>query len=59
MELLNIDVSRDFFDPFYQHLFKITPGPTSLRYPYNLMASNHFDGYLVQRVGICSALGLL
>ena len=59
LEVLNIDVSRDFFDLFYQHLFIITTVPTSLRFPYNLIPSNHFDGYLVQRVGIFSTLGLL
>ena len=59
LEVLNIDVSRDFFDLFYKHLFIITTGPTSLRFPYNLIAFNHFDGYLVQRVSIFSALGLL
>ena len=59
MELLNIDVSRDFFDLFYQNLFIITTGPTSLRFSYNLIAFNHFDGYLVHKVGIFSALGLL
>ena len=50
LELLNIDVSRDFFDLFYQHLFKITTGPTPLRFPFNLIVFNHFDGYLVQQV---------
>lgn len=29
-----------------------------MRFPYNLIAFNHFDWYLVQRVGIFSALGL-
>ena len=44
---------------FYQNVFIITTGPTSLRFPYNLIAFNYFDGYLVHQVGIFSALGLL
>ena len=59
LEVLNIDVSRDFFDLFYQNFFIITTGPKYLRFPYNLIAFNHFDGYLVQQVGLFAALGLL
>ena len=59
LEVLNVDVSRDFFDLFYQNLFIIATGPTSLRFPYNVIAFNYFDGYLVHQVGIFSALGLL